>query len=130
MGKTQGYLDVPSAPRAITFLTTLHPIMNPEQSKESTHWPVVECETDTSYTIETVAELAGMSVKTVLHYQELGVISTGGQQPEFNTETLRQLRHIERLRSTHELGDSGVKLIAELLDEIEGLRHRLRQMTR
>lgn len=104
--------------------------MNPEQSKESAQWPVFECETDTSYTIETVAELAGVSVKTVLHYQELGVISSSGPQSEFNTETLRQLRHIERLRSTHGLGDSGLKLIAELLGEIEGLRHRLRQMTR
>jgi len=104
--------------------------MNPEQSKESEQWPVFECETDTSYTIETVAELAGVSVKTVLHYQELGVISTSSQPPEFTTETLRQLRQIERLRSAHELGDSGVKLIAGLLGEIEGLRHRLRQMTR
>lgn len=104
--------------------------MNPEQSKESAQWPVFESETDTSYTIETVAELAGVSVKTVLHYQQLGVLRTSARQPEFDTETLRQLRRIEQLRSEHALGDSGVKLIAELLGEIEGLRHRLRQMTR
>ena len=104
--------------------------MNPEQSKPPGEWPVFECETDTRYTVETVAELAGVSVKTVLHYQEIGVIPPVSRQQEFNTETLRQLRRIESLRSTHELGDSGLKLIAELLGEIEGLRHRLRQMTR
>jgi len=104
--------------------------MNPEQSNEFQQWPVVESETDTSYSIEAVAELAGVSVKTVLHYQELGVIRTSRQRQDFDTETLRQLRRIEQLRHSHELGDSGVRLIAELLGEIEGLRHRLRQMTR
>jgi DNA-binding transcriptional MerR regulator len=104
--------------------------MNPERSQESDKGPIFESETDSTYTIETVAELAGVSVKTVLHYQELGVIRTSAQQQEFDTETLWQLRRIEQLRHTHALGDSGVKLIAELLGEIEGLRHRLRQMTR
>lgn len=104
--------------------------MNPERPNEPEQWPVFESETDTSYTIETVAELAGVSVKTVRHYQEMGVIPAGGGQPAFNTETLRQLRLIEQLRHSHELGDSGVRLIADLLGEIEGLRHRLRQMTR
>lgn len=89
---------------------------------------------DVHYSLEIVAEMAGLSPQTVLHYQELSLISPAAgstpQRPQFDVECLRQLRRIEHLRHVHEVGDTALKLIMGLLEEVEHLRRELRRATR
>ncbi len=84
-------------------------------------------DTELFYSVEIIAELAGISSQTVLHYREIGVISPATDDLQFDTQGLRRLRRIEHLRSAHELTDSGLKFISDLLSEVEQLRHELRQ---
>ena len=79
------------------------------------------------YSVEIIAELAGITPRAVLRYQELGVISPANDGLQFDNEGLRQLRRIEHLRSTHELTESGLKFISDLLAELEQLQRQLRQ---
>ena len=90
--------------------------------------PVYEMES--TYSVEVVAELAGVDTRTVIHYHELGVVRSVSDAMEFDAEGLRQLCRLEQLRQSHELTDSGVKLIAELLSEIERLRQERRNIIR
>ena len=94
------------------------------------HRPEPHDDSEAVYSIEILAELAGISPRTVVRYHELGVISPANAQLEFNTEGLRQLRRLEHLRQTHDLTDSGLKLISQLLTDLEKLQHQLRQLSR
>lgn len=95
---------------------------------------VYDAETDIHYSIEVIAELAGINPQTVLHYQEQGFIRpTAGDEGNaklFDVGFLRQLRLIEHLRATLEINDTGLKLMLELLHEIECLREERRQLLR
>jgi len=108
--------------------------MNPDALPRDDDPPVFHPETDTAYSLEVIAELAGVNPRTVLHYQELGLISPvtrdAAQGSLFDTECLRLLRRIEYLRSTRGLTDAGLQLILSLLDEVERLRQERRQLTR
>ncbi len=76
-----------------------------------------------SYSLEIVSELTGVSTQTIVQYQEHGLI-----QPAFNDETIRALRRIEHLRETCEMNLAGVKLLTQLLEEVERLRAELRRL--
>jgi MerR HTH family regulatory protein len=97
---------------------------------DSTDLPVIEPDAETTYTLELVAEMTGVSSKTILYYQEQGLISTvAGEDPEprlFDTDALRTLRRIEHLRTACQLNLSGLKLMLGLLDEIDRLHAQLR----
>jgi DNA-binding transcriptional MerR regulator len=86
----------------------------------------VDPDSEAVYSLELMAELAGVDTQTVLHYHELGVISPATEALEFDTDNLHQLRRIEYLRHAHQLNDSSLKLIANLLLEVERLRQQLR----
>ena len=108
--------------------------MNSDPAHSSDDLPVYEVESDTCYTIEVIAELAGVNSQTVLHYQEQGFIRPlardDGDDAIFDVECLRQLRRIAHLRKTCGMNDAGLKLMLDLLHEIECLREQLRQMHR
>jgi DNA-binding transcriptional MerR regulator len=108
--------------------------MNSDPSPSSRDLPVYDEETDTYYSIEVIADLAGVNPQTVLHYQEQGFIlpaaRDAGDAALFDVECLRQLRRIGHLRATCEMNDAGLKLILDLLHEIECLREERRQMLR
>jgi DNA-binding transcriptional MerR regulator len=114
--------------------------MKPDPSPPSRPLPVYDEATDVRYTIEVIAELAGIEPRTVLHYQEQGFIRPAapvvhgaadpGDAALFDAESLRQLRRIEHLRATCEMNDAGLKLILDLLHEIECLREERRQRLR
>ena len=91
---------------------------------------VHEDDLTTTYCIEVFAKLAGTNPQTVLHYQELGVITPCQKSKEFNTEQLRQVSRLEQLRYSHNLSDSALVLVSNLLTEIEALRHERRQLLR
>ena len=104
--------------------------MNTPSENNSLGLPLFEPDTDATYTVEVIASLTGITSQTVLHYQEQGLISPGaGHEPDagqFDAEALLTLRRIEHLRSTCAVNESGLKLILELMDEIERLRAELR----
>ncbi len=85
--------------------------------------PLFEPDVDATYTLEAVVRLTGVSSQTILHYQERGLITPVAGQ--FDEETLRTLRRIEHLRSTCAVNESGLKLILDLMGEVERLRAEL-----
>jgi len=74
-----------------------------------------------TYTLEILAETTGVSTQTIVQYQEHGII-----HPEYDDETVRKLRRIEALRDSCEMNLSGLKLLTQLLEEVEQLRQELR----
>jgi DNA-binding transcriptional MerR regulator len=79
-------------------------------------------EEPSSYSLEMVAEITGVSSQTILHYQEEGLLPPVA----FDDKALHTLRRIDYLRSTCETNLSGLKLILELSDQVENLRTELR----
>ena len=95
-----------------------------------THLPVFELNVEATYSLDVIAELSGVSAQTILQYSERGLISpvaeTGSQGFQFDEETLRTLRRIEQLSTSCEMNMEGLKLMLELMDEVEQLREDLR----
>lgn len=91
-------------------------------------------ETADRYSLEVIARLAGVDARTVIRYQERGLLRpcSADQRtpPVFDTECLRQLRLIEHLRGTCGVNDTGLELILKLLHEVECLRQEQRQLLR
>lgn len=77
--------------------------------------------TPQTYSLEILAETTGVSTQMIVQYQEHGII-----HPDFDDETIRTLRRIEALRETCEMNLSGIKMLTQLLDEVEQLRQELR----
>ena len=77
--------------------------------------------TPQTYSLEILAETTGVSTQMIVQYQEHGILP-----PRYDDETVRALRRIEHLRQTCEMNLRGLKLLTQLLDEVEQLRHELR----
>ncbi len=73
-----------------------------------------------TYSLEVVAEITGISSRTILRYQEAGLIRSS----VYDDETLRTLRRIEHLQNTCGVNEHGLRLILGLMDELERLRGR------
>ena len=100
--------------------------MKPESYQDTDTHPIHGDDSEITYSVEVVAELIGVSTKTVLHYQELGVVTPVRENNQFDTECLRQIARLEHLRNQHELTDGAVRLVAGLLSEVEHLRDERR----
>lgn len=74
-----------------------------------------------AYTLEVLAEITGIESTTLIQYQEHGII-----RPDFDDDTVRNLRRVQHLRDACEMNLEGVKLLTQLLDEVERLREQLR----
>lgn len=105
---------------------------DPTQAKAGP--PVYEVEIGVWYSLEMIAELAGVEESTVMRYRECGFLrpvpgaAEAGER--FDEECLRQLRRIEHLRRECALNETGLRMILELLEEVEFLRQERRQGTR
>jgi DNA-binding transcriptional MerR regulator len=81
------------------------------------------------YSLEFIAELTGLSSRTILQYREEGLLApvpeSTPDSPFFDDEALRTLRRIEHLRSSCDASLPTLKLIFRLLDEVERLRSQL-----
>ena len=77
--------------------------------------------TPQTYSLEILAETTGVSTQLIVQYQEHGII-----HPDFDDDTVRTLRRIEALRESCEMNLRGLKLLTQLLDEVEQLRQELR----
>lgn len=89
--------------------------------------PLFEPEADTTYSVEMIAQLSGVTNETILHYKEEGLImSAGTESSAFPGEALRTVRRIEYLRARSGANTAGLKLLLSLMDEVERLRDDLR----
>ena len=80
-------------------------------------------DSDANYSLEVFARISGVDEETILRYRERGFIRplpTDGDL--YDDEALRTLRRIEHLRVTCGVNDAGLRLILDLLEEIERLR--------
>ena len=88
--------------------------------------PIYEPDADATYQLEIVAQLTGLSSQAILRYQEHGLIHPAGNPREFDEEAVHTLRRIEHLRQTCETNISGLKLILDLMNQVERLQSELR----
>ncbi len=84
--------------------------------------PLYEPDTGATYQLAIMAELTGISSQTILHYQEQGLI----RETNWDDEAVRTLRRIEHLKETSEANLAGLKLILDLVEEVEQLKAALR----
>ncbi len=108
--------------------------MKNDPSSESAGLPVYEAEVGVWYSLEMIAELAGVEEATVIRYREFGFLRTadcaGEAGERYDEECLRQLRRIEHLRRECAVNETGLKLMLDLLEEVEFLRQERRQGAR
>jgi DNA-binding transcriptional MerR regulator len=89
--------------------------------------PSAASETGASYSLDILSEMTGLTTETILHYQAHGLVHPmPGSGPKFGDETVRALRRIEYLRETCDVNLAGLKLLNDLLDQVERLRAELR----
>ena len=87
---------------------------------------------DAVFTIEGTAHLADVSRRTILVYCKHGLISPAGRTADsgycFDGDTIRALRRINALRGV--CGDdlSGIKIILDLMNEVERLHSEVRSL--
>jgi MerR family transcriptional regulator, heat shock protein HspR len=84
----------------------------------------------TVYTIEMVAQLTQVPRRLIVLYYKNGLVSPVRDPASsgwfFDDDALRIVRRIEYLRSACGVNLAGIKLILELIDEVERLREELR----
>jgi len=100
----------------------------------STHPPPFAATMDNVYSIETVVQLTRTPRHQIAVYCRHGLISPV-PAPEragrwFDDDAIRMVRRIERLRVDHDLNLAGLRVIAELLREVERLRDDVRALRR
>lgn len=91
---------------------------------------VFEPEPGRLYTVESAAYLAGVSRRAFLVYCRSGLFEAS-PDPEngalqFDDEAIAIVRRAEQLRQQHRMDVSGVRLVFDLLREVEVLREELR----
>ena len=100
--------------------------MNPVETNLVSALQRFEPDPNIVYFIEEVRDLAQVPRRTILIYSKYGLVSPivdpdwGGYY--FSGESIRSLRRIEYLRTTCGINLTGIKLILELMSEIEYLR--------
>jgi MerR family transcriptional regulator/heat shock protein HspR len=78
---------------------------------------------DSAYTLEVFARISGVDQETILHYQQRGLVRPlPGSRGLFDDEALRTLRRIEHLREVCGVNETGIRIILDLLHELERLR--------
>lgn len=81
---------------------------------------------ETVYTLEVFARISGVNAETILRYQEQGFIRPLDESGNrFDDEALRALRRIEHLRETCGMNETGLRLMLDLLDQVERLQDRV-----
>ncbi len=82
------------------------------------------------YSLEQVAELVPVSRRWIAVYCRHGLVTPLKPVAEegwtFNEDALRVLRRAEHLRTVHGLNVAAIRLVFDLLDEVERLQQELR----
>ena len=86
------------------------------------------------YSLDATADLAGVPRRIVLVYCHAGLVRPVVQEPygvmEFTEEAIYAIRRIEQMRTVHGLSLAWIKIIFDLLDEVERLRAEVRFLRR
>jgi len=89
-----------------------------------------ETDANAVYTIEEAARLANVPRHQIAIYYKYGLVSPAKDPDDvgwfFNDDAIRALRRIEYLRSTRGLNLAGIKLVLELMREVEVLSQEVR----
>ena len=83
----------------------------------------------TGYTLEKVVQLTGVSRAVLVAYCESGILPLSPDDlatRTFDDELIRTIRRIEVLREQHGINLVGIRMIHELMQEVEHLRGELR----
>jgi DNA-binding transcriptional MerR regulator len=92
--------------------------------------PLIEPKFDATYTLDVVAQITGVSSQTILFYHEQGLVPAVEASPAdehyFDDEALRAIRRLEHLRTELELKEPALRLMVNLLTELERLRGEAR----
>jgi DNA-binding transcriptional MerR regulator len=103
--------------------------MPSQRTGTTTSLILFEPDTPSVYTIEDAARVTGIPRRTIVLYSRAGVVSpTSDPKTEgwtFNGAALRTLRRAEPLRTTCGANFFGIKLMLDLMDEVESLRARI-----
>ena len=90
----------------------------------------VEHSMDAIYTIEAIADLAQVPRRLIVLYYKHGLVAPAGKSPEsgwyFDDRAIHVLRRIEYLRSACGMNLTGIKLMMNLMQEVERLREEVR----
>jgi DNA-binding transcriptional MerR regulator len=104
--------------------------MNPPPPDTSTALQPFEPAPDAVYSIEVVAHLTRTPRHRIAVYCRHGLISPLAAPEDagwiFDDEAIRTLRLVEDLRSSYGVNLSGLRLISELLRDLEELRREVR----
>ena len=103
--------------------------MTSSTTSDSTSLVPYEADIGAVYTLEDTAGLTGVARRMIVLYSRAGLLSpvtdpeTSGWN--FNGEALRTVRRIEQVRAASGANLFGIKLILDLMEEVEALRtHR------
>jgi len=92
-----------------------------------------EAEDRAVYIISVAAELAGVHPQTLRIYERKGLLRparTAGNTRRYSERDIDRLRMIQRLTQEEGLNLAGVKMIAQMEDEIDRMRRRMETMDR
>ena len=82
------------------------------------------------YSLDVTAHLAGVSRRSILIYCRAGLVRPVIHPPygvmEFTEEAIHTLRQIEHLRTVHGLDLAWIKILFDLVNEVEQLRAEVR----
>src|SRR5882762_5345997 len=76
-----------------------------------------------NYSIRTFADLAGVTVKALHHYERRGLLAPRRSRAGYRRYTVRDLARLDRILALKSLGLS-LKQIATVAEGAEGVRHR------
>ncbi len=83
--------------------------------------------TRTVYSIEMVEQITHLSRERILLYFQHGLVEpVAKDEPAFDEQAIHQLRRLDHLRSEYEMNQEGLRMVANLLREVERLREEVR----
>jgi MerR family transcriptional regulator/heat shock protein HspR len=85
------------------------------------------------YIISVAAELAGVHPQTLRIYERKGLLTparTAGNTRRYSDRDIARLQVIQRLTQDHGLNLAGVKMIVQMEDELDRMRHRVERLDR
>ena len=84
---------------------------------------------ETVYAMEVAAEMSGVTREVLLSYCEMGLVSVvtdPTDAPGLNDEGVHWVRKMEQMRQTCALNPTALRLMAQLMREVETLQAELR----
>src|SRR5262245_9872975 len=102
----------------------------PEEVTSSEGLQLNEPQPGILYSLEAVVHLTGVSRRSILVYCKSGLVRSAGnpQQGEFSfdDEAIYRIRRVEHLRSVHGINLAGIRMIFDLMQELERLENEMR----